>query len=144
MGFCSGAYATVWSVESKSPTVTTGRVSISKKNKETGAYEDEYSGYIGFIGTNCAAKALRLRERDRIRLGNVDCRKLWDKGKQREYRNDQVFSFYVEGEPEFTAKRAKSIFDVEGSSSQGGSAPSQALETMEVDDGELTEEDLPF
>ena len=72
MGFRKDAYATVWSVEQKSNTLTNGRISISRKNKNTGEYETDFSGFVSFIGTAAAQKASHLKERDRIRIGDVD------------------------------------------------------------------------
>lgn len=72
MGFRNGAYATVWSVEEKSSTKTKVNLSVSRKNKNTGEYETEFSGFVDFVGTANAAKALKLSRKDRIKLGDVD------------------------------------------------------------------------
>ena len=53
MGFRNGGYATVWSVESTRPNVTKVRLSTSRKNKQTGEYEQDFSGFCNFVG-NCA------------------------------------------------------------------------------------------
>lgn len=92
MGFRANSYATVWSVESTRPNVTKVRLSTSRKNKQTGEYEQDFSGFCNFVG-NCAVDALRLRERDRIRLGDVDVTSRYDKEARREYVNYAVFSF---------------------------------------------------
>ena len=39
MGFRTGSYATIWTVESASDTRTKARISISRKNKQTGEYD---------------------------------------------------------------------------------------------------------
>lgn len=93
MGFRSGAYATVWTVEQTKETVTRGRISISRKNKETGNYEDEFSGFVSFIGTVAATNAAKLHERDRIKLGDVDVTNRYDKETQKEYTYYKIFSF---------------------------------------------------
>lgn len=60
MGFRTGSYATIWSVESASDTRTKARISISRKNKQTGEYDTDFSGFVDFIGTAAAKKALML------------------------------------------------------------------------------------
>ena len=68
MGFRNDAYATVWEVTSKTPNVTQLRISTSHKNKETGAYETDFSGFVACVGSKVAAEALHLHEKDRIKL----------------------------------------------------------------------------
>lgn len=97
MGFRQGAYCTVWSTESGQGKYVKGRISISRKNRETGEYEDEFSGFVMFIG-EARAKAEKLKERDRIRLGDVDVTRRYDKEKNKEYYNFKVFSFETEAE----------------------------------------------
>lgn len=93
MGFRTGAYATVWEVRGISDTMTRCRISISKKNKTTGQYEQDFGGYITFIGSAAANKALKLKEKDRIKLGDVDVDNKYVKEKDITYTNFKVFSF---------------------------------------------------
>jgi len=93
MGFHTGAYATVWQVEQKSDRWTKIRVSISRKNKDTGEYEDEFGGFIDCIGSACAVKAARLKPRDRIKLGDVDVTTKYDKAKNITYTNYKMMGF---------------------------------------------------
>lgn len=93
MGFRTGAFVTVWEVESVGDTRTKARVSISRKNKQTGAYDQDFSGYINFIGSACAAQALSLKEKDRIKLGDCDLSTWYDKEKKITYYQPKVFSF---------------------------------------------------
>lgn len=51
MGFRNGAYATIWEVKPVSDTNTKARISVSRKNKQTGQYETDFSGFVEFIGT---------------------------------------------------------------------------------------------
>lgn len=92
MGFRNGAYATCWSVEQGKGNFTKVRLSISKKNRETGAYDQDFSGYCMFIG-NAHAAASNLKERDRIKLGETDVSSTYDKERQREFINFKVYSF---------------------------------------------------
>lgn len=93
MGFHNGAYATVWAVEPVSDIQTRARVSISRKDKNSGSYVNDFSGYINFFGTNVASKAARLREKDRIRLIETDAQTRYVEEKNRTYFNFSVFSF---------------------------------------------------
>ncbi len=123
MGFRTGAYAKVWSVESVSGTFTKVRLSVSRKDKTTGEYTQDFGGFVSFLGTACATKAARLKEGDRIRLGDVDVSNKYDKEKKVTYTNFNVFSFDMADE---TAPGG------------GNAAPQPA-----VDDGE-PDERLPF
>lgn len=122
MGFRANTYATVWSVEPVSATMTKGRISISRKNKQTGQYEQDFSGYVSFIGTATAQKALGLKEKDRIKIGDVDVSNRYDKEKHVEYTTYKIFTFDFDGEPR-----------------QAAPAPIKA-----VDDGEQEPENFPF
>lgn len=93
MGFRSGAFCSVWEINSLSNTQTKARVSISYKNKKTDAYEQDFGGFIVFVGTACAKKALSLKKGDRIKLGDVDVSNRYDQKSGREYTNFKVFSF---------------------------------------------------
>lgn len=120
MGFRSGSYCKIWSVEPVRNTVTKARISISRKNRQTGQYEQDFGGYISFVGTNAAGKAAKLKEGDRIKLGDVDVTNTYDKEKRMTYTNFYVYSFEMDGEEQ------------------------TANEPQEVDDGEVDESKLPF
>lgn len=128
MGFRKDAYATVWSVEPTSDTLTKARISISRKNRQTGEYETDFSGFISFVGTATAKKAASLNVRDRIKLGDVDVTNRYDKEKGVTYTNFKVFSFDM----------------ADGAQTQ---QPRNTTEPQpQVDDGELDDSDprLPF
>lgn len=132
MGFKNNAYATVWSVEPMSDVLTKARISISRKNKQTGTYEDDFSGFVAFIGTTAAKNAASLKERDRIKLGDVECRTHYDKEKKITYYNFNIYSYEMAGDANPT--------------------PSNRTKTEEFDpteipslgDGEVDEEEYPF
>ena len=65
MGFRTGAYAKVWEVTPMSDTSTKVRMSVSRKNKQTGEYEQDFSGFVLCIGTAAARKAMQLHEGSR-------------------------------------------------------------------------------
>lgn len=93
MGFRVGAYCTVWGVESQSNTRTRVKLSISRKDKTTDQYVTDFSGFVTFFGTAAASKAATLKERDRIKLGDVDVSSKWDEEKKIMYYNFKAFSF---------------------------------------------------
>lgn len=92
MGFRVGSYATIWSVEPTRGNSTKVRLSTSRKNRQTGQYEQDFSGYVFFCGS-AGAEALRLHERDRIKLGDVDVTSRFDKEANREYVSYFAYSF---------------------------------------------------
>ena len=99
MGFRTGAYAKVWEVTPMSDTSTKVRLSVSRKNKQTNEYEQDFSGFVLAIGTAAAKKAACLKEGERIKLGDVDVTTKYDKEKKVTYTNFKMFSFEVEGRP---------------------------------------------
>lgn len=123
MGFRTGSFAKVWGIEPKSDTNTTIRLSISRKNKQTGEYEQDFSGFVSFVGTAAAKKAACLKEGDRIKLGDVDVTTSYNSEKKITYTNYKCFTFDVENnEPSSTINDIQSI----------------------VDDGEIDDDRLPF
>jgi len=127
MGFRTKNYCTVWEVKSVSDVNTKARISSSRKNKQTGEYETDFSGFVNFVGTAVAKKALGLKEKDRIRLGDVDVTTKYDKEKKVTYTNYKIFSFETQDEIDGAASTADE------------SAPKTA-----VDEGEIDDSRLPF
>lgn len=125
MGFRTGAYAKVWEVTPMSDTSTKIRISVSRRNKQTGEYEQDFSGYVLCIGTAAARNASKLKEGTRIKLGDCDVTTKYDAQKKVTYTNFKLFSF--EGA------------DDNGSSDFGRADPQPA-----VDEGEIDESRLPF
>lgn len=96
MGFRKDAWATCWSIEPKSDTMTQVRISTSRKDKQTGEYVQDFSGFVTFVGTAVAKQAANLKEKDRIKLGNVEVTTKYIKEKEREYTNFKCYSFTVQ------------------------------------------------
>jgi len=125
MGFRTGAWAKVWKVDTVSDSMTKLRISVSRKDKESGEYEQDFSGFVAVVGTAAANKAASLHEGDRIKLGDVDVSTKYDKEKQKEYINYKMFSFELDDGEQNTSARTDP-------------QPS-------VDDGEIEDPtDLPF
>jgi len=74
-------------------------VSTSRKNKDTGEYEQDFSGYVMMIG-QAHAKAQKLKEGDRIKLGDVDVTTTYDKERKKEYVNYKCFDFEMADAPQ--------------------------------------------
>ena len=112
MGFRTGAYAKVWEVTPMSDTSTKVRMSISRKNKQSGEYEQDFSGFVLAIGTAAAKKAAGLKEGNRIKLGDVDVTTKYDKEKKITYTNFKMFSFELDGdEPRDCSTEPQPIVD---------------------------------
>lgn len=124
MGFRTGAFAKVWEITPMSDTSTKLRLSISRKNKQTGEYEQDFSGFVLCIGTAAARNAAKLSEGARIKLGDCDVTTKYDAQKKITYTNFKLFSFE----------------DADSSKSAESSASPQPP----VDDGELDDNRLPF
>jgi hypothetical protein len=127
LGFRSGSYATIWSVDPVSDVQTKARISVSRKNKQSGEYETEFSGFVSFFGTAAAKKAACLKEKDRIKIGDCDVKTHYDKEKNITYYNFNIFSF-----------------EVQDNNAGGNTATSTKDVVPDVDDGEIDDERLPF
>lgn len=127
MGFKTGAYAKVWEVSPLGANSTKIRVSISKKNKMSGEYEDDFSGYIVCYG-DAAIAASKLVKGARIKLGDCDVSTKYDKAKGVTYTNFKLYTF--DGD------------------TAGGSTATKKADTKAVDDGEVEVDvecrDTPF
>lgn len=95
MGFRTGSYATIWDVTPKTDQVTSVRLSISHKNKDTQEYEQDFSGFVSFIGTATALRAASLKKGDRIKLNDIDVSVVYNKETEQRYTNFKCFSFDV-------------------------------------------------
>lgn len=103
------------------------RLSISRKDKQTGEYTQDFSGFVSFVGTATAKKAACLTEGARIKLGDVDVTTSYNSEKKITYTNFKAFNFEVE--------------------SGGGNSPTSESTTdpqPTVDSGELDDSRLPF
>lgn len=132
MGFRQGCYASVWSTElSKTGNTTRVRLSVSRKNKMTGEYEQDFSGFCTFIG-NAHKMAAALKERDRIKILECDVSTTYDKEKKVEYVNYKVFDFEMAdgGKPNVDATIAQPA--------------KKTAALLEGDTGVEDDDDIPF
>lgn len=103
MGFRKDAWATCWGVEVKSDTLTQVRISTSRKDKQTDEYVQDFSGFVAFVGTAAAKKAASLKEKDRIKLGDVEVTTKYDSDKKVTYTNFKCYNFTKQNEVEPTS-----------------------------------------
>ena len=130
MGFRNNAYATCWEVDRKSDKWTKIRINVSVKNKD-GEYEEEFRGWVDCIGTACAQKAAKLKERTRIKLLQTDVRtpKHTDgEGNTKYYTNYILTDFEL----------------ADGSSSSDKTKPKPKQDSYEGENDQSDNDDLPF
>lgn len=144
MGFRTGAYATIWEAPKPvSETLSKARISISKKNRQTGEYETSFSGYVAFCGTAAVNKASKLQVKDRIKLVDVDVENKYDNVARKEYWNARIWSFEeVNDEPQ-----SNSRVDSKAAYNGGTTKDASSNDNNPVDGGEdITDgdEQLPF
>lgn len=124
MGFRTGAYAKIWEVTPMSDTSTKVRMSISRKNKQTDEYEQDFSGYVLCAGTAAAKKASLLHEGSRIKIGDCDVTTKYDPQRKITYTNYKMFSF---------------------STDEDEASPTDHTDPQPtVDEGEIDDNKLPF
>ena len=130
MGFRNNAIAKVWSVAPGKGNFTNVRLSISRKNKQTDSYEQDFGGYCMFIG-EAHARAALLNENSRIRLEDVDVSNSYDKNTGKSYINYKVFKF--------------SMADDNSGAKPAPSAPANPVESNPVESGAADDDDtLPW
>lgn len=123
MGIRNGAYATVWEAKPGKGNYMDVRLSTSKKNKQTDTYETDFSGWARFIGK---ANDLKLSERTRVQLKEVEVTNHYDKEKNQTFWNVAVFDAEV---CDYNAPKSEK-------------EPEQQNKWMEVPDTDLDE--IPF
>jgi len=78
MAFGNNNYATIWEVRKTRGKSMNVRISTSRKDRDTGAYETDFSDYVFFVG-KAAQKVANCKEKDRIRLLETSVTSQWDK-----------------------------------------------------------------
>ena len=94
--FKEGNYCTVWAVSVDDNKVNV-ELSTSRKNKNTGEYETDFSSkFVRFVG-DASVAAQKLSRGDRIKLGECGVSTYWNKETGRSYTNFIVFDFEALG-----------------------------------------------
>lgn len=157
MGFRQGAFARIWSVNDEG-NYSTANVSVSRKNKETGKYNIEFSdGYVRLVGSaHEAAKSLGLPTREEfdpqsdkgvtIKISNCDVTNNYDTKTKKLYTNCVIFGFEIpdnNGGNSSDSAGAKSA----GKGKRSAPASNKAKKPAPADDYAMLEDDddqLPF
>lgn len=92
MGFSVGSYAKIWRIENKG-SYYQAQMSISKKNRDTGEYEDVWRNNFTRLVGDAAKKAEQLNDGARIRILNCDVTNKYDAQQKKEYTNYTIFDF---------------------------------------------------
>lgn len=95
MGFRQNGYFTVWGTTIYEK-YTVVELSSSKKNKQSGKYETDWSSrFVKFIG-QAHKDAVALKRNDRIRIGECEVTNKFDKAKGIMYTDYLVFNYTLE------------------------------------------------
>ena len=106
MGFRTNSYMRIWEEVRRDttnpvPKWVTVRTSISRKNKETGQYDQDFSGYVSLVGAACTEYLNRLQQAPlpfNVKLGDIDCRSYYNKDTKQSRYDFTVFSFAPENQ----------------------------------------------
>jgi hypothetical protein len=127
MGFRVNTWATVWEVTEGNYGVN-GRISTSRKNKDTGEYTEDFSGFVTFYGA-AAEAAKSLNTRDRIKITACDVTNSYNRDTKETRNYFKIFEFETaDGQSAASATTAKKA------------APKKPA----VDEGFNEDEECPF
>lgn len=155
MGFRQGAFARIWSVNDEGK-YSTANVSVSRKNKETGKYDVEFSdGYVRLVGSaHEAAKDLGLPTREEfdsqsdkgvsVKISSCDVTNNYDTKTKKLYTNCVIFGFEIPdnngGDSSDSAGAKSAGKSKKSTSGSKAKAKAAAAAQEEADD----EDELPF
>lgn len=150
MGFRQGAFARIWSVNDEGK-YSTANVSVSKKNKETGKYDVEFSDrYVRLVGSaHETAKKLGLPTREEfdatsnkgvsVQISSCDVTNKYDAKTEKLYTNYVIFGFEIPDNDSGNSSSDKNVGDVKKSTSSKAKT-NKVTKQEEVE----SEDDLPF
>lgn len=106
-GFANGSYAKVWDVkEVDGKNALDVQLSISSKNKSTGEYKTDFSGFVRFYGDAYSTAKDKLSKDDRIKLLSVSVNSNYNKETKVTKYYFSVFDWEpAEGRPENAEKK---------------------------------------
>lgn len=102
MGFRSGAYASVFSVERGRGNYYDVNIATSRKDKTTGSYNTDFRAFVRFAGdaakgieklNGMTSKANGNRPIARVKLGDVDTTNSYSPENNKTYTHHVVFTF---------------------------------------------------
>lgn len=136
MGFRNNCYATVWEVskanpEKKQPNKI--RISISRKEKDTNNYVQDFSGYVACYGDS--VKLLdSLQPKDRVRLINTDVSSSYNKETKTTYYNFKVYDM----------EKASSSYNATVGDDAPQAQPQAPAQSNTSTGEEASDDELPF
>lgn len=99
MGFANGRYATAWTDRNTNKVLNIfekyAEVQLTtSKKKQDGTYDTDFSGRCRFVGKSFEKiRRIDLREKDRLKLLEVETTNRYDKGKKTTYNTYIVWDF---------------------------------------------------
>lgn len=97
--FGAGSYAKLWEIRDRKEKYTDIRISTSRKNKETGNYEQDFGDFARLVGKAHEA-AEDLNDGDRFKIIKCGVENRYNKEKKVTYYNFVIFEIEpVESEP---------------------------------------------
>lgn len=126
----SGSYAKVWEVREGKGNYIDAQISISKKNKETGEYTNDFNAWVRMIG-GAKDKANSLQRGDTIFIKEFDISNSYNKETKVNNTYYAVFDFEIKANDRNASKK-------EGDSAK---TPKSALDII---DSDSNDEELPF
>jgi hypothetical protein len=97
--FGAGSYAKLWEIRERKEKYTDIRISTSRKNKETGNYEQDFGDFARLVGKAHEA-AEDLNDGDRFKIIKCGVENRYNKEKKVTYYNFVIFEIEpVESEP---------------------------------------------
>lgn len=133
MGFRNGAYAKVWEIEPATEKTTKARISISRKDRTTNEYVNDFSGYVTFIGAASNLARTTLMVGDRIKLEEIDVSSWYNKEKNKGGCSFKIFNFSKADSSNSTDTNSDGDYPFESTDLAGGG--------LDSDD---EDEDAPF
>lgn len=154
MVFRDGPYVTVWEITNQDKNYAKIRMSASRKDKETGEYFTDFSGFVSLISgafkqLGRIEQALEEDGRCRIKINTFSISNRYDKEEGREYTNYAILDFSFPGEEnddsaEETDRPKKAKKPTSKSSKAGNKKKSPPPDLDDEGDDEEDDEDLPF
>lgn len=92
MGLRNDGFAKVWEVKTRAEKYTDAKISVSKKNKQTGAYDTDFSGIVRFIG-EAHKKASEFTEGSKIKVLSCDTTNSYNKETKTTFWRCIIFDF---------------------------------------------------
>lgn len=93
--FANGVFAKVWKIyppNKKEQKFTTVQLSTSQKDKKTGEYSTDFSGYVKLVG-DAFKNSKELEAKDSIKINKCGVTTFYDKVKNENYETFLVFDF---------------------------------------------------